>query len=421
MIWLKVSFESILLSIKELLSNKFRAFLSLLGISIAILCLISIFSAVDSLEKNLRKSVNSLGNNIIYVNKWPWLMQEEYPWWKFVQRPEVSRQDFYALKGNVKNAEAMALWRWVQSGSIEFGNEVLEDLSIFGITYDYNQVRDLEIEAGRYFSEFEFESLTNSTIIGNDLATYFFDSPEKAVGKNIKFAGIDLKIIGVLKKEGQDVLGINANFGLDNTLYVTDNFAASNLNPPFESGPSILVKAKEGVDVEELEAELVGKMRSIRHLSPKEDDNFSLNTISLLTGMFDQVFSFIYVSGFIIGIFSLIVGAFGVANIMFVSVRERTNIIGIKKALGAKKIYILIEFIMEAIVLCVVGGLIGLLLVFLLFTAINQFMGETDMQFQISAFNISLGIGISITVGLLAGIVPAVMAANMKPVDAIRA
>ncbi|MFT4969210.1 MAG: putative ABC transport system permease protein [Chitinophagales bacterium] len=420
MIWLKISLESILLSIKELLSNKFRAFLSLLGISIAILCLISVFSAVDSLEKNLRQSVNSLGDNIIYINKWPWLMVEDYPWWKFVQRPEVSREDYYSIYGNVKNAEAMALWRWVQSGTVQYQSEEVENISIFGITQDYDQVRDMDFASGRYFSELEFNSLQNGTLLGYDLAEFFFGEPQKAVGQTVRFAGIDLKVIGVMAKEGQDVLGINANFGLDNTLYVTDKFAASNMNPPFESGPSILVKARKGVELAELEAELIGRMRIARSLNPKQEDNFSLNKISLFTGVFDQVFNFIYIAGFVIGIFSLIVGAFGVANIMFVSVRERTNIIGIKKALGARKVYILLEFIIEAIILCLIGGVFGLLMVFSLFSLINFAMQDSDLSFQISFFNLSLGLIISISVGLLSGIIPAVMAANMKPVDAIR-
>ncbi len=420
MIWLRISIESIFLALKELLSNKFRAFLSLLGISIAILCLISVFAAVDSLEKNLRQSVNSLGSNIIYINKWPWLMQEDYPWWKFVQRPEVSREDYFALQGKVKTAEALALWRWVQTGSIEYGNDVLEEISIFGITQDYNQVRDMDFAGGRYLSEMEFNSLQNGTLIGYDISKYFFDDPQKAIGQTIRYAGIDLRVVGVMKKEGQDVLGINANFGLDNTIYVSDNFAASNLNPPFESGPSILVKAREGIDLTEVEAELIGKMRIARKLNPKQDDNFALNKISLITGVFDQVFNFIYVAGFVIGVFSLIVGAFGVANIMFVSVRERTNIIGIKKALGAKKFYILLEFIIEAIILCLIGGVFGLALVYGLFSLVNIFMADGDFTFKISTFNVVLGLSISIVVGLLAGIIPAVIASNMKPVDAIR-
>ena len=420
MIWLRISIESIYLALKELISNKFRAFLSLLGISIAILCLISIFSAVDSLEKNLRNSVDSLGSDIIYIDKWPWLMQEDYPWWKFVKRPEVSTDDFNSIYGKVVTAEAIALWRWIQSGTLQFENDQVENISIFGVTKDYNKVRDIEFAAGRYFTEYEFNGIQNSTLLGHDLAVYFFEEPQKAIGETIKFAGVSLKIVGVMKKEGQDVLGINANFGLDNTLYVTNKFAEGKLNPPFNNGPSILVKAKDGIDLTEVEAELVGKMRIARKLNPQQDDNFALNKVSLFSGVFDQVFSFIYVAGLVIGIFSLFVGAFGVANIMFVSVRERTNIIGIKKALGAKKIYILLEFIIEAIVLCLLGGVFGLFLVFSLLSVINMFMTDGDFQFQISTFNVVLGLSISIIVGLLAGIIPAVIAANMKPVDAIR-
>lgn len=420
-VWLKIISESFVLAIKELYATKLRSFLSLLGITIGILCLISVFSAVDSLEKNLRNSIDSLGGDIIYINKWPWIMAEDYPWWKFVNRPEVSRDDFYQLQGNVKTAESMAIWRWVNNGTVAYGSEYLENISIFGVSEEYVSVRDIEFEAGRYLSDFEFQSASNKTFIGHALATTLFDSPQKAVGKVISFNGLKLEVVGVMKKEGQDVLGINANFGLDNTMYVGDKFADAYINSPFGNNPSILVKPIKGIDALEVEAELAGKMRMIRKLKPQQDDNFALNKISVITGVFDQLFGFVYWAGFVIGIFSIVVGAFGIANIMFVSVKERTPIIGIKKALGAKKAYILFEFIVEAVLLCLFGGLVGLLLVFSLFKLIDVVaLSDSDFSFVISRANIILGLGISVSAGLLAGIIPAIIASNMKPVDAIR-
>jgi putative ABC transport system permease protein len=420
-IWLKIIAESFVLAIKELYSTKLRSFLSLLGITIGILCLISVFSAVDSLEKNLRSSIDSLGGDIIYVNKWPWIMTEDYPWWKFVNRPEVSREDFYALQGNMKTAESMALWRWVNTGTISYGSDYIENISIFGVSEDYVNVRDIEFEVGRYLSEFEFQNAQNKTFIGYALAVSLFDNPLKAIGKTITFNGVKLEVVGVMKKEGQDVLGINASFGLDNTLYVGDRFADTYINSPFSSNPSILVKPREGMATEEVEAELAGRMRIVRKLNPQQDDNFALNKISVITGVFDQLFGFVYWAGFIIGIFSIVVGAFGIANIMFVSVKERTPMIGIKKALGARKSYILFEFIVEAVLLCLLGGLVGLLLVFGLFQLIDAVaLSDSDFSFVISKSNVALGLIISVSAGLLAGIIPAVTASNMKPVDAIR-
>jgi putative ABC transport system permease protein len=420
-IWLKITGESFVLAIKELYATKLRSFLSLFGITIGILCLISVFSAVDSLEKNLRRSIDSLGGDIIYVNKWPWIMTEDYPWWKFVNRPEVSREDFYALQGNMQTAEAMAIWRWVNTGTVAYERDYVENISIFGVSEDYINVRDLEFEAGRYLTEFEFQNAQNKTFIGHALASSLFDNPARAVGKTISFNGVKLEVVGVMKKEGQDVLGINASFGLDNTLYVSDRFADANINSPFSNNPSILVKPRKGISVEETEAELAGKMRIVRKLNPRQEDNFSLNKISVITGVFDQLFSFVYWAGFIIGIFSIVVGAFGIANIMFVSVKERTPIIGIKKALGARKSYILFEFIVEAVLLCLFGGLMGLLLVFGMFQLIDAVaLSDSDFKFVISQSNVMLGLGISVVAGLLAGIIPAVTASNMKPVDAIR-
>ena len=405
---------------KELFSSKMRSFLSLFGISIGILCLISVFSAVDSLEQNIKKSITNLGGDIIYVGKWPWLMTEEYPWWRYIQRPSVSKEDFYALEGKVKTAEAMALWLSVNQFTLKNGNEYIEDINTFAVTKDYNIVREFELEQGRYFSDLEFQKESPKVILGNLVAKALFTNLRTAVGSKITIGGTPVEVIGVLKKEGADILGINKGFGLDNTIYVTVIYASTYLDVKKNGDPSIMVKARENIPLEEVEAELVGKMRIVRRLSPKQDDNFALNKIDVFTKVFEPVFSTMFLIGLLIGGFSIIVGVFGIANIMFVSVKERTSIIGVKKALGAKRIYILLEFFIEAVLLSFFGGIIGLLSVMLLFGLMNMIMVDSGFVLSISQNNMIIGLSISVLSGIFAGFIPAYIASKMKPVDAIR-
>lgn len=405
---------------KELFSSKMRSFLSLFGISIGILCLISVFSAVDSLEKNIKKSITNLGGDIIYVGKWPWLMTEEYPWWKYIQRPSVSKEDFYALEGTVKTAEAMALWMSVNQFTLKNGDEYIENINTFAVTKDYNIVREFELEQGRYFTDLEFKKESAKVILGNSIAEALFKNVRNAVGSKITIGGTPIEVIGVLKKEGADILGINKGFGLDNTVYVTAVYASTYLEMQQGGDPNILVKAKQNIPLDEVEAELVGKMRIVRRLSPKQDDNFALNKINVFTKAFEPVFSTMFLIGLFIGGFSIIVGVFGIANIMFVSVKERTSIIGVKKALGAKRIYILLEFFIEAVLLSVFGGIIGLLSVMGLFALMNMAMADSGFVLVISQQNMIIGLSVSVLSGIVAGFVPAYMASKMKPVDAMR-
>lgn len=406
---------------KELFSSKMRSFLSLFGISIGILCLISVFSAVDSLEKNIQKSINSLGGDIIYVGKWPWLFTDsEYPWWKYVQRPVVSREDFFALDGKVKTASAMSLWRFINAFDLKAEDSYLEKVSAFAITKEYNVVRAFELEQGRYFSELEFERETPKVILGHEITLQLFDNIKTAVGTTLKVDGKPVEVIGVLKKEGEDILGINKGFGLDNTIYFTDVFAATYLNSANQSDPFIMVKAKPNIPLDEVEAELAGKMRIVRNLSPKQDDNFALNRISVFTKAFEPVFATMFLIGLLIGGFSIIVGVFGIANIMFVSVKERTNLIGVKKALGARSIYILLEFFIEAVLLSIFGGVIGLLAVIALFEMMNLALASSSFTLVISETNMIIGLSVSIISGVVAGFIPALLASRMNPVEAMR-
>ncbi|MGB1247844.1 MAG: ABC transporter permease, partial [Chitinophagales bacterium] len=341
-IWLKIISESFVLALKELWASKLRSFLSLLGITIGIVCLITVFSAVDSLEKNLRKSIDSLGGETIYVNSSPWIMEEDYPWWKYANRPNISRENFTDLYDRDSHTiESIAIWRYSKTSTVQYNDTELESINAFAITEDYEKIRDFQFAEGRYFLPNEFQNPQPKILLGFDIAFEFFGENGVGVGRSVKYGGVEFEVIGILEKEGQDVLGINGNFGLDNTVYVTDKYALAYMDDLTDGDLSILVKGKEGYPIEEVEAELAGMMRVVRGLRPLDEDDFSLNKISVFSNVFDQMFSFIFLAGMVIGGFSIIVGSFGIANIMFVSVKERTSIIGVKKALGAKKIYIL--------------------------------------------------------------------------------
>lgn len=419
-VFFKILWQSLVISFEELRAAKLRSFLSLIGITIGILCIISVRTAVNSLELNIQKSFATFGSDILYVQKWPWIFSQDYPWWKYFNRPMTTNRELVQIKDRLKGADATCLIYFGGGKTAIYEDRMAEGTQLMGVTYDYNRIKEMEFVQGRYFTPIESNNGQPVCVIGAEAANSLFEGRTKIEGEVIKISGIKMTIIGVLKEEGDDLFG----FTLDNNILVPYGFISSfvNLNG-FEGDPSIAITPKPGVPIEELKYEVKGAMRSIRRLSPTQEDNFAINQVSVVTELIASVFQIVNIAGLIIGIFSIIVGAFGIANIMFVSVKERTYIIGIKKALGAKKIYILLEFLLEAVMLCIAGGVLGLLLVTGLF-AILQYLvtnvAESDFKFYITTGNVILGISISVFVGILSGFIPALLAANMRPVDAIR-
>jgi putative ABC transport system permease protein len=409
------------LSIEEIRAAKLRSFLSLLGISIGILCIISVRTAVNSLEMNIQSSLSSFGNDIIYVQKWPWIFGDNnYPWWKFLNRPSANRRELEQLQQKLKGAEAVSILYFAGGTKVIGGGNVADGAKVLGTTYDYNRIKEMDFTQGRYFTPAESNNAQAVALIGAGIAETLFPGRTAIEGQEIKINGVKVTVIGVLKKEGSDLFG----FSLDNNVIVPFSFMSMFVNVnDLGNDPLIAITPKKNVPIEELKYEIKGAMRSIRRLSPYEDDNFAVNQVSVFTEGIASIFAFINIAGLFIGGFSIFVGAFGIANIMFVAVKERTYIIGIKKAIGAKKIYILLEFLLEAVVLCLFGGLMGLLVVLGLFQILQYLVtnvGESDFKFYITATNVILGISISVFVGILAGFIPAWSAAKMRPVDAIR-
>lgn len=416
--------ESVAQAVSALRGNPLRSVLSLTGITVGIFCLITIFASVDSLQRNLRASIESLGGEVVFVQKWPWTFSADYPWWTYIDRPVVSLDDYRALKGTVALAEEVAFWTFVDVVRATNERSRTNDVYLFGVSEGYEQVRELNFAQGRFFRESELYTGSDVAILGADVARALYRDGESALDRTIRVDGRTLRVIGVFEREGEDLLGLNAGFGLDNTIYVPIRQAVARFTDGgFDSDPFILVKARPGVDLDELRYELLGRMRQIRRLDPRDDPDFALNTISMLTTLFAPFFATLNIAGLVIGAFSIAVGIFGIAIILFVSVKERTVLIGVKKALGARRSAILIEFLAEGAILALLGGVIGLVLVLGVITGLNAFFDNgdgTNFRFYLSGFNIGLGLGLSIVSGLVAGILPAWTAARLDPVVAMR-
>ncbi len=405
--------ESLIFAVISLTVNKLRTFLSLLGITIGIFAIILVYSIVDSLEKNIRDSVSQLGDNVVYVQKWPWGGGGEYAWWKYLNRPVPLSKESDLVRKRSQYAENVAFGTSLGGATAKRNGMDAGGVEVLGITYEYNQIWDFDLKEGRYFTENEMFGGKPYCIIGANIEEGLFPGGESALGEQISIRGQKLTVIGVFEKVGESLVGQS----YDKMVLVPFKFVRTVVNTDKNDGNLIMVSAKKGISLAQLKDELTGLMRSIRRLRPGADDNFALNDPSLISNQLDGLFGVLGLVGTVIGGFSILVGGFGIANIMFVSVRERTNEIGVQKALGAKNFVVLIQFLTESIVLCLLGGAAGLFLVYLGALAAAKVF---DFDIFLSTRNIIVGLGLSGVIGLLSGFIPAWMASRLDPVEAIR-
>lgn len=404
--------SSFRLTMQELMVNKLRTSLSLIGISFGIFCIIGVLATVNSLQANIQNQIKSLGSNTIYIDKWQYFHNgPDYPWWKFVNRPEPAFDEVKLIKERSSLAKNVA-FLINQSLNIEYQSYALENVQMYGISEEENDIQPITIQYGRFISGAEFASGSAVVIMGYTDAENLFGNPALAVGKEVNVKKHKAIIIGVIEKTGKSLIGMD----YDQSVFVPYRFARNLINEKYSS-PKIIVTGKKDITSQELADDLEGVMRSIRKLSPKQEDNFAVNQISGASERVSSLFSNINIGGWAIGILSLVVGAFGIANIMFVTVKERTPIIGLKKAIGAKKRSILSEFLLESATICILGGLIGLILVYLLTLILTNVF---NFPVFISGGILFLAISICIIIGILAGLIPAVSAARLDPVVAIR-
>ncbi len=410
--WLKMFRESFLFAFSSVAVNKLRTFLSLFGITIGIVSIISVFTVFDWMENSIRESIASLGDNTIYVEKWPWASDANIKWWDMMKWPPPSVDDYEALVKRSTSAHALC-YTVGSSEPVKFRGNLIDETWILAATHDFENVRSFEIEKGRYFTQSESGSGKPVAIIGAEVAGKLFDRVDP-VGKEITIDRYKAQVIGVFKKEGKG--GISDN-GMDEGVLVPLDFSRQfvNFRNPFLNS-DIMIRGKDGVSVQQLSDEVTMILRAARRIAPGMENNFSINQASQITSTLEPVFRGINIAGWIIGGFSILVGGFGIANIMFVSVRERTSIIGIQMALGAKRRWILQQFLTESVLLSVTGGILGLIIVFIGTLFVNYFF---TLGMYLTAGNIILAIVISATIGIIAGFAPASAASRMNPVEAI--
>jgi putative ABC transport system permease protein len=404
--------ESFSFSVQSLIANKVRTLLSLLGITIGIISIIAVFTAIDSLKNNIKSSIESLGSNVVFIQKWPWEFGSDYQWWKYMNRPMPTMRDLQSIQKKCVDCEASVMVINT-SKTVRHQSNSVENTSITAATHDYYKVRNFEIIEGRYFTESESNSGKNVCIIGSEISAALFPNTN-ALGNHVKILGRKVQVIGIFAKEGNSILGTSA----DNIVLLPYHFAKTIIDVTSDrTDPGIYVKAKDGISNTTLKYELEFLMRSQRSLKPEQQNNFALNETKMLSKGFDSLFVIINLAGMIIGGFSIIVGGFGISNIMYVSVKERTNQIGIQKALGAKNYFILFQFLFESVLLSLTGGVIGLLFLMIAAYASSK---AFDMEIYVQLNNIVLGLSISFIIGVISGVAPSIQASRLNPVDAIR-
>jgi putative ABC transport system permease protein len=418
MLTFRLILESFRFAWGALKGNLLRTILSLLGVTVGIFAIIAVFTFVDSLEKNIKDSLNFLGSGVIYFQKWPFPGNEEYKWWEYFRRPTPSYNEYKALQANLKHSSGIAIFADRGNQNIRRGTYSIGEIRLIGGSQGYDELFEIPIERGRYFTPDELEAGRGVAVLGYEVANQLFPNNEDPIGQSIKAKDQNFRVVGIIKREGQSFLGRTTNdynvivpYQSFRRLYQTGTGRWNELES------DIGIKGKESdVGLVELESELRGFMRVRRGLKPYEKDNFALNRPEVFMNIISGIFDVFGIAGWIIGGFSILVGGFGIANIMFVSVKERTSIIGLQKSLGAKNYFILFQFLFEAVFLSLIGGLAGLLLVYLL-----TFAPFGSLQVVLSLKNIILGIGVSSAIGVISGIVPAAVAARLDPVVAIRA
>jgi putative ABC transport system permease protein len=412
--YLRLLKESFAFAMNALRNNKLRTMLSLLGVTIGIFTIIAVLAAVDSLDKKIKGDLSSLDKNTIYLTSRSF-GPTDIPRWKREQFPDMNYEEFQYLKASLKNVEDVCYQYFMfSSESVKHEGKSVSSVNVVPVTYEFAAIQRMEINKGRFFNESESNSSAPVIVLGYTIAQSLFDEIDP-IGKSVRIYGQNVKVIGVTKKKGQS-MGLGDSD--DDSVFIPVNFIrrlqGDNANNFL---PVVVIKPEKEVDIAALKAEIAQKVRSYRGVKQGEIDNFFINILSGFTDFIDGIIDNLKIGGWIISLFSLLVGGFGIANIMFVSVKERTNLIGIQKSLGAKNKFILFQFLFEAIILCVIGGFIGLFLVWIIAMILTKVL---DFEFVLSFANILLGTSLAAIIGLISGILPAISASKLDPVEAIR-
>lgn len=412
LVYLRLFKESFAFALNALRNNKLRTFLSLLGITVGIYSIIAVLAAVDSLQRNISDLLSGLDNRTIYVTSFSF-RPTDVPKWQWQNFPQPTYNEFEDVTQNLPGVNATAYAFAETFESIKYKDKTIDNVRVVPVSDGIYNINDFVIERGRFYTESESVNGAPVVVIGYDNAENLFGNVDP-IGKQIRVYGRKLTVIGVLKKYGSSIFG-----NLDSQAMVPINFVRR-----FKSEKSNMVRGiiqltpQKDVDIEAFKEMLRQRLRTIRGLKAGEVDTFFISEIAGMTSAIDQIFGILNSVGWAISGFSLLVGGFGIANIMFVSVKERTNLIGIQKSLGAKNRFIMFQFLFEAVILALVGGVVGLILVWLSTLVASSF--TDSFEFVLSFGNMVLGFALSTIIGLVAGLLPALSASRLDPVEAIR-
>ncbi|MEM6517626.1 MAG: ABC transporter permease [Bacteroidota bacterium] len=413
LVYLRLFSESFSFALNALRNNKLRTFLSLLGITIGIFSIIGVLAAVDSLDKSIKEQLSGLDSNTMYLARFSF-GPTDVPRWKRMQFPEVSYNEYKYLKSNLNNVDHVAFQIFSRRENVTFESKSVNSVNTVVVSHEFEDIQALKFSEGRFYNESESNSGKPVVVIGAEIANQLFGGLNP-LGKKVRIYGQKFSVIGVVKKEGSGLFG-DSN---DVSIFLPANFVRNRFGDNNRSFNNIvIIKPEEDADVDEVQAEINYMMRNQRGLKPDDINSFFISIISGLQDAIDGIISTLNIIGWVISGFSLLVGGFGIANIMFVSVKERTNLIGIQKSLGAKNKFILFQFLFEAVILSVLGGLVGILMVWLASLAATAI--AEDFTFILSFYNVFLGFALSTFIGLISGVIPAISASRLDPVEAIR-
>ena len=406
---------SIVQAFQELRANKLRTFLSLLGITIGIFCIIAVRTVLDSLKNNIQTEMASLGSDVLYIGRWPWMDEGgDYKWWEYWRRRSMTPTEVKAITSQVPDVAVATLCLTSRNLTLKHNDQEVSSIAGYAVMNDFDKIQNIEIAEGRYLNVSELDGGSNTVVLGDEVSKGLFPGNVSALGKSITFMGRKFEVVGIMKKVGQNMAG----FDFDNAVIYPYYMAANLIDVrSLDHDPLLAVKAANGKNLDEVKYEVEGVLRRVRKVKPGQANDFAINHLSQVSDRIESIFGGIDLAAWLISGFSLLVGAFGIANIMFVTVKERTKIIGLKKAIGARRSSILLEFLLEAIVLCLVGGCAGILVVLLLSLIMTY---GVNFHVTLSFANFILGISVSVFVGVLSGFIPARSASRLDPVVAIR-